>query len=68
MFTTAGLERLLVSAAIFLSLIASWRHPSAFFTVSDLVFCLSLRGAAPARACRPRIVCGVTRAEHRRFR
>jgi hypothetical protein len=42
MLTKAGLERLLVSAAIFLSFFPSWRHPSAFFTVSDLVFCLSL--------------------------
>jgi O-antigen ligase len=42
MLTKAGLERLLVSAAIFLSFFPSWRHPSVFFTVSDLVFCLSL--------------------------
>jgi O-antigen ligase len=42
MFTRVGLERTLVSAAIFLSLFPSWRHSSVFFTISDLVFCLSL--------------------------
>src|ERR671918_362596 len=42
MFTRVGLERILVSAAIFLSLFPSWRHSSVFFTISDLLFCLSL--------------------------
>jgi O-antigen ligase len=42
MFTRVGLERTLVSAAIFLSLFPSWRHSSVFFTISDLVFCMSL--------------------------
>src|SRR5919106_1323260 len=42
MFTRVGLERILVSAAIFLSLFPSWRHSSVFFTISDLRFCLSL--------------------------
>jgi hypothetical protein len=42
MLTKAGVERLLVSAAIFLSFFPSWRHPAVFFTASDLVFCLSL--------------------------
>ena len=42
MFTRVGLERILVSAAIFLSLFPSWRYRPVFFTVSDLVFCFSL--------------------------
>jgi O-antigen ligase len=42
MFTRVGLERILVSAAIFLSLFPSWRYRPVFFTLSDLVFCFSL--------------------------
>jgi O-antigen ligase len=42
MLTKAGFERILVSAAIFLSLFPSWRYRPVFFTVSDLVFCFSL--------------------------
>jgi O-antigen ligase len=42
MFTRVGLERVLVSAAIFLSLFPSWRYRPVFFTASDLAFCLSL--------------------------
>jgi O-antigen ligase len=54
MFTNAGLERVLVSAAVFLSLFPSWRYRQVFFTASDLAFCLSLvaimltRGLPPA--------------------
>lgn len=67
MLTRVGLERILVSAAIFLSLFPSWRHPSVFLTVSDLVFCLSLlailltRGvpAAPFGPLTPYWVAGV---------
>lgn len=61
MFTNAGLERVLVSAAVFLSLFPSWRYRQVFFTASDLAFCLSLvaimltRGlpAAPFRELTP---------------
>ena len=42
MFTRDGLERILVSAAVFLSLFPSWRFRPFFFTASDLVFCFSL--------------------------
>jgi O-antigen ligase len=42
MFTRVGLERVLVSAAIFLSLFPSWRYRPVFFTASDLAFCFSL--------------------------
>ena len=42
MFTRVGLERILVSAAVFLSLFPSWRYRPVFFTASDLLFCLSL--------------------------
>jgi O-antigen ligase len=42
MFTRPGLERVLVAAAIFLSLFPSWRYRPVFFTVSDLLFCFSL--------------------------
>jgi hypothetical protein len=54
MLTRIGLERILVSAAVFLSLFPSWRHPAFFFTVSDFLFCASLltillkRGLPPA--------------------
>lgn len=54
MLTTAGLERVLVSAAVFLSLFPSWRYRQVFFTASDLAFCFSLvaimltRGLPPA--------------------
>jgi O-antigen ligase len=41
-FTRAGLEHILVSAAVFLAHFPSWRHPAVFFTLSDLLFCLSL--------------------------
>lgn len=42
MLTQAGFERILVSAAVFLSLFPSWRYRPVFFTLSDLLFCLSL--------------------------
>jgi len=42
MFTRVGLERVLVSVAIFLSLFPSWRYRPVFFTASDLAFCFSL--------------------------
>ena len=42
MFTRVGLERILVHAAVFLSLFPSWRYRPFIFTASDLVFCLSL--------------------------
>jgi O-antigen ligase len=42
MFTKVGLDRILVSGAILLSLFPTWHHESLAFTVSDLVFCLSL--------------------------
>jgi hypothetical protein len=32
----------LVGAAVFLAHFPSWRHPDVFFTLSDLLFCLSL--------------------------
>ena len=41
-FTRDGLERTLVGAAVFLAHFPSWRHPDVFFTISDLLFCLSL--------------------------
>jgi hypothetical protein len=42
MFTRVALERILVSAAVFLTHFPLWRHPVVFFTLSDLLFCLSL--------------------------
>lgn len=42
MLTRVRLEQLLVSAAVCLALLPSWRHPALFFTVSDLLFCASL--------------------------
>jgi len=42
MFTRVGLERVLVGAAVFLSLFPSWRYRPVFFTASDLAFCFSL--------------------------
>lgn len=42
MLTRAGLERILLSAAVFLAHFPLWRHSALFFTVSDLLFCLSL--------------------------
>jgi O-antigen ligase len=42
MFTRAGLERILVGAAVFLAHFPVWRHSAVFFTLSDLLFCLSL--------------------------
>ena len=42
MFTRAGLEHILVSAAVLLAHFPSWRHPAVFFTLSDLLFCLTL--------------------------
>jgi O-Antigen ligase len=42
MLTAAGLERALISAAVFLSLFPSWRwDQGTFFTASDFAFCLS---------------------------
>jgi hypothetical protein len=42
MLTRAGLERILVGAAVFLAHFPLWRHSAVFFTLSDLLFCLSL--------------------------
>ena len=42
MLTRAGLERIFVGAAVFLAHFPSWRHSAVFFTLSDLLFCLSL--------------------------
>jgi hypothetical protein len=42
MLTRAGLERILVGAAVFLAHFPLWRHSAVFFTVSDLLFCLGL--------------------------
>ena len=42
MFMRDGLERVLVSVAVLLSLFPTWHAKSIFFTVSDLVFCLTL--------------------------
>jgi O-Antigen ligase len=49
MFTRDGLERILISAAVFLSLFPSWRLRTFFFTASDLVFCFSLLALLLAR-------------------
>jgi O-antigen ligase len=42
MFSRIGLERAVVSAAVFLAQFPLWRHPAVFFTLSDFLFCLSL--------------------------
>ncbi len=42
MLTRVGLERILVSAAVFFAHFPLWRHSAVFFTVSDLLFCLAL--------------------------
>jgi hypothetical protein len=42
MLTRGRIDLLLISAAVFLSLLPEWRPSKAFFTVSDLLFCLSL--------------------------
>jgi hypothetical protein len=42
MLTRGRIDLLLVSAAVFLSLLPEWRPTEAFFTVSDFLFCLSL--------------------------
>jgi O-antigen ligase len=42
MLSRTALERVLVSAAVFLAHFPSWRHPAVFFTLSDFLFCLSL--------------------------
>jgi O-antigen ligase len=42
MFTRVGLERILIGAAVFLAHFPVWRASAVFFTVSDLLFCLSL--------------------------
>jgi O-antigen ligase len=42
MLTKSGFERILVGAAVFLSLFPSWRYRPYFFTLSDFAFCLSL--------------------------
>jgi hypothetical protein len=41
MLTRARIDLLLISAAVFLSLLPEWRPSKAFFTVGDLLFCLS---------------------------
>jgi O-Antigen ligase len=42
MFTRVGLERVLVGGAVFLAHFPLWRPSAVFFTLSDLLFCLSL--------------------------
>jgi O-antigen ligase len=39
---TRGLEHLVMTAAVFLALVPSWRLPAIFFTVSDLLVCVAL--------------------------
>jgi O-antigen ligase len=36
------LERTVMMAAVLLALFPSWRHPTIFFTLSDLLFCIAL--------------------------
>jgi O-antigen ligase len=42
MVTRVGLERILLGTAVFLAHFPVWRHSAVFFTLSDLLFCLSL--------------------------
>lgn len=42
MVTRVTLERMLVGAAVFLAHFPLWRHAAVFFTLSDLLFCLTL--------------------------
>jgi hypothetical protein len=42
MLTKVGLERAFLCAAVFLAQFPVWRHRAVFFTLSDLLFCLSL--------------------------